>query len=590
MPFVEVARGDAEIEESPAPAWSGQGAARSRRSRLNERRAEIIRTFAELGFVDLLARSGLWQYAPSGLKARGEALGASEQPDRPARLRRALEQLGGAFVKLGQALSVRPDLLPPEYVAELQKLQDDVPPIPFEAVRQVVESELGRPLQEAFASFSPSPLGSASIGQVHAAELHDGAQVVVKVQRPEAPTLIDLDLELMGRASRKLAETGWAKDVDVVGTVAEFSEAVRSELDFTAEARNLDSFGEFFAEDDTVRIPAALWDYSSRHLLTETRLDGIALSRPDKIREAGGDVHRLIRRGVDAYVRMVFDLREFHSDPHPGNLLALPGDAIGFLDFGRVSRLSEHALDLSAECLMSLAQDDAAGVTDAVLEMTHAHPGIDRDQLRLEIETMMDRYAQAAVGRVVGPTVFSETLEIVQRHHLRMPSEYVMLFQTLGVLQGVVLSLDPETKLLDVMKPYIRRAALRRYTPERVGRDALTQARQYARVAARLPDALDGVLRRLALGEMGLRVKVDETQELLDRAEVIVDRFALTLLLSAMAIALALAAGQAALPPWARYAVNGLLLLVLLLAVWLFGSIVSATRRSRRRRRGGSGR
>ena len=574
-----------QMPEQPANGQAGQPRILSRRSQLSDRRTEIIKVLAELGFVDLLVRSGLWKYASAGLKAREATHGQSEQPDQPARLRRALERLGGAFVKLGQMLSVRPDLVPPEYVTELEKLQDAVAPIPFDTVRRVIESGLECSLEEAYATFAESPLGSASISQVHAALLHDGTEVVVKVQRPEASTLIDLDLELMARAARKLADTPWAGGTDLVGFVSEFSDAVLSELDFTAEARNLDIFAEFFAQDDAVKIPVAHWDHTSSRVLTEGRLEGIPLSRPEEIRSAGGDVSRLVRIGVDAYLRMVFELRRFHSDPHPGNLFALEGGTLGFVDFGRVSTLSERAMDRTADCLFAMAHDDASGVTDAVLQMTHAGPEVDLDELRTEIEQMMDRYARADIVDTMGQSVLTETLDITRSRGLHMPSEYAMLFQTLGILQGVVAKLDPETKLLDIAEPYIKRVALQGL-PERAGKEILDQLRQYGRLTARLPHALDSAVRKLARGELGVRFKVDSVDEILDRTESMVDRLSLTILLSAMAIALALAAGQPALLTWVRYAAQGLLLLVTVAAVWLFWSVASSEHRRRRPRPG----
>jgi ubiquinone biosynthesis protein len=556
----------------------------SRRSQLNDRRTEIIKVFAELGFVDLLVRSGLWQHAPAGLKAREAAHGQSEQPDQPAQLRRALERLGGAFVKLGQMLSVRSDLIPQQYVAELEKLQDEIEPMSFETVRAVLESELECSPEEVFATFAERPLGAASLAQVHAAELQDGTEVVVKVQRPEAPTLIDLDLELMARAAQKLAGTSWAGDFDLVGIVAEFGKALRSELDFTSEARNLDRFGDFFADDEGVKIPRVYWDYTSSRLLIESRLDGIPLSRPDVIRDSGGDVRLLVRRGVDAYLRMVFELRSFHSDPHPGNLLALPGDALGFLDFGRVSSLSERALDRSADYLIALAENDSARVTDVLLEITHAGPEVDVRELRFEIEEMMDRYARADIADTMGQSAMSETMSIARAHRLHMPTEYAMLFQTFAVLQGVVLKLDPQTKLLDVAEPYIRRGALEDL-PERAGKEIALQFRRYGRLAGRIPDALESVLRRLSLGELGIKIKITDSDEVLDRTEAIANRFSLTLLLSAVAIALAMVVGQT-VPGWVKESSYLLLLVVFVVAVWHFVSIVTAERRVRLRKRG----
>lgn len=563
------------VAEGPRPP--------SRSRQLHERQAETIKVFAELGFIDLLVRSGLWQHAPARLKVRGTADGASGQPDQPARLRRALERLGGAFVKLGQMLSVRPDMVPPEYVAELEKLQDKIAPLPFETIRAAVESELACTLEEAFAVFSPQPLGSASLAQVHAAELRDGTKVVVKVQRPGCRTIIDLDLELMARAARKLAGTPWGKDFDLVAFVAEFDKALRSELDLTSEARTLDAFGEFFADDDGVEIPSVSWDHTTSGVLTESHLDGIPLSRPDEIRAAGGDTQRVVRRGVDAYLRMVFELQRFHSDPHPGNLLAMPGDVLGFLDFGRVSSLSERARDRAAAYLIALAQNDAAGVTDVLLEITNARADVDPRELRVEIEQMMDRYARADVADTAGKTVMTEMMSIARRHRLQLPSEYAMLMLTLSMLHGVVLKLDPQTKPLDLAQPYIRRAALRRL-PERAGREIARQIRRYGRLFERMPDAFDSALRRLALGELGVKIKIEDSAEVLDRAEAIANRFSFTLLLSAVAIALALVAGQT-VPGWVQNGAHLLLLLVVSVAAWHFVSIVTAERRSRRRKR-----
>jgi len=578
----------ADVRQKPPQSGSSSAVemgSPGRQAQLNDRRTEIIKVLAELGFVDLLVRAGLWQHAPARLKAREAAHGQSEQPDQPARLRRALEQLGGAFVKLGQVLSVRSDIMPPEYVAELEKLQDGTAPMPFETVQTVVESELECSLEEAFATFSTQPLGAASLAQVHAATLRDGTEVVVKVQRPEAPTLIDLDLDLMARAARRLGGTPWAaENFDPVGIVAEFGKALRAELDFTSEARNLDCFGDFFADDEGVVIPHAYWDYTTSRVLTESRLDGIPLSRPDEIRDAGGDIQVLVRRGVDAYLRMIFELRRFHSDPHPGNLLALPGDALGFLDFGRVSSLSERALDRSADYLIALAQNDSARVTDVLLEITQAGPDVDSRALRVEIEEMMDRYARADMADTVGPTVMTETMSIVRGHRLQMPNEYAMLFQTFAVLQGVVLKLDPQTKLLDVAEPYIRRGALEGL-PERAAKEVAHHVRHYGRLAGRIPDALESVLRRLTLGELGVKIKITDSDEVLDRAEAITNRFSLTVLLSAVAIALAMVAGQT-VPGWVRESSYLLLLLVFLVAVWHFVSIVAAERRSRRRKQG----
>jgi ubiquinone biosynthesis protein len=358
---------------------------------------------------------------------------------------------------------------------------------------------------------------------------------------------------------------------------------VRSELDFTAEARNLDHFGAFFSQNETVQIPLAYRDHTTARLLTESRLQGIPLSRPEEIQQAGGDIHRLIRNGMDAYLQMVFELRRFHSDPHPGNLLAMDGDSIGFVDFGRVNALSERNLDRLADCFLGFAQNDSAELTEAILRLVDTGAHTDTQSLERDLESMMDRYAEADVASSTGPSVIFEMLEIMRQHQLRLPSQYAMLLQTLAVLQGVVLTLDPETKLLKMMEPYVERVTVQRYTPERVRRALLRHARQCGRAAALVPGALENVLQRVATAELGVKVNVAANEEGLDRAEAVANRFSLTLLLSAMAIALALVAGRSQ-PGWMGFATHALLFLVFFVGVWHFTSILAAEGRSKRRK------
>jgi ubiquinone biosynthesis protein len=320
-------------------------------------------------------------------------------------------------------------------------------------------------------------------------------------------------------------------------------------------------------------------------VLTEERIFGVPLSHIADVRAEGYDTHTVVQRGTDAYLKMMFDLRKFHSDPHPGNLMAMPGNAIGFLDFGRVSTLSEHARDRVVEYLIALEQNDPRGVTEVVMQMSYAGPEVDRGALRRDIERMMDRYASTSMEDTIKNSVLIEMLNLIREHEMHMPSEYTMLFETLGMVEGVIFELDPGADLLEMTKPFAQRMIADKLTPEAVLQTVSEQAKQYFHLLVRIPDTVEAILDRMAVGDLGVKVALEKTDPVMDRAEIMVNRMAITLLLSAMAIAFAMVAGVPDLPSWVRSAAGVVLLLIFLTGVWLVFSIIGAERRTAARRR-----
>ncbi len=297
---------------------------------------------------------------------------------RPEKLREMLEELGPTFVKLGQILSTRPDLVSPETQAELAKLQDSTPPVPVEEIRAVIEADLGKTTRELFKTFDETPLAVASIGQVHAATLHDGSDVVVKVLRPGVVERVELDLEILASMAARAARTWeWARRYDAPALVREFAETMRRELNYSLEACNAERFAQNFANDDRVHIPKVYRDYSSPRVLTLERIHGLKITDSEGIKRAGFDAHQGADTAVSAFLKMVFEDGVYHADPHPGNYFVEASDRIGLVDFGMVGILDDATLEGLMGMLQGLLSDQPERVVDALEDMgcTGPRPG-----------------------------------------------------------------------------------------------------------------------------------------------------------------------------------------------------------------------
>ncbi len=353
------------------------------------------------------------------------------------RVRHTAERLGPVFIKLGQLLSTRGDLLPPAFIEELAKLQDDVPALPWPTIKSHLESELGAPVEQLFKSFDETPVAAASIGQVYKAELLDGTLVAVKIQRPGVGEAMELDLDIAHELATAMARhVQWAKDSDAVALVDGFSAVLRSELDYTAEKLALERFATDFSDDSDIVFPRFYPDHSTARVLTMDFIDGIRATERDSEKAAGVDWPRLIRNGTDAYFRMIFEFGFYHADRHPGNLFALPDGRLGFVDCGRAAEVSEKNREMAFDMMMSVIDDDPSTATDIIMAMTGNPPHADLAELGIDMKEIIRRYWQEqSSGK--GMTLYVQSLlRMLRVHHLRLPSELTLLFTTVGVLEG----------------------------------------------------------------------------------------------------------------------------------------------------------
>ncbi len=445
-------------------------------ARDRKRLAEIAAVFARHGAGDIAVRLGLGALLPRGA---GKADPALTQPER---LRLAIEALGTTFIKLGQILSTRADLLPPEWIAELEKLQSAVPPVPWDQLRGQVEEDLGGLPEEVFAAFDPVPLAAASIAQVHRARLRSGEEVVVKIRRPDLRPRVEADLRLLGHVAG-LVEENWPELARFrpVEILRHLGAAMAEELDLSAEGRNAELVAANLADLPEIVIPRIHGQWTSERLLVQEFLHGIPPNDPVALAAAGNSGPLLAERGSRAFLRMALVDGVFHADPHPGNLRALPGDRVGFLDFGMVGRIGARRREQLVTLVGAIVQHDAAAVASQLLEWS-GRTDLDLGRLEADCDAFVARHGAPPLRLGVAIT---DIMALARTHELALPADLALLFKALITADGVMRALDPEFDALRVAAPLVQEEMRRRFLPAnllakggKAGLDLLALARE----------------------------------------------------------------------------------------------------------------
>lgn len=446
---------------------------------------------------------------------QGETL--SELPIE-VRLRLALTELGTTFIKLGQVLSTRPDLVGPEAAAELSKLQSSTPADSPEVVRGVFIEELGKPPEELFESFSETPLASASIAQAHKATTHAGEQVVVKVQHAGITDRVrhDLDIlaELAGLAERFSPDV---RQFQPIRTVDEFKRTLLHELDFRREAANVDRFVENFSEDPMVRFPKAHGELSGERVLTMDFLEGTSVSKADALRENGYDLADITRRGAGVFIEMIFRDGFYHADPHPGNLMVLEGGVIGVLDCGMVGRINEDLREQIEEMMMAAVGGDSARLTQSVVALGQTPSDLDRQQLESEIADFLVEYRDQSVENFDLSGALEGIVGIVHRHRIILPARLSMLLRVLVMLEGTSKNLSPDFSLAELLGPYRQEALKRRLSPERLLKKLQSTYTDWNRLVEQFPNDATEILSRIKHGTLDVQLEHRRLEETVNR-------------------------------------------------------------------------
>jgi ubiquinone biosynthesis protein len=492
-----------------------------------------LRRFSQIGRV--LVRHG-FGFVFDVRRDRRERKGLQEflAPNFGVRLRRTLDDLGPTFVKFGQLLSTRSDILPEGVLSELQKLQDTVRPMPAGAAQAIVERELGAPVDEVFERFDPDPLGSASIGQVHRAVLRSGEVVAVKVQRPEAPGRVESDLELMREFALLLDRRfGRRIFVDVRGLVAEFETVIRRELDYTAEAANARRFAANFAETPVV-IPRIHLEYSTPRVLTLQYIEGTRFRDIRPLLLAPSERRRVASMGADAIFKMAFEDGFFHGDPHPGNLILTPQGDLALLDFGMVGYMSRGDIEALSRLFIAVVQRDAAAALRGLESLGVRYSPEVRGDLVRDLREFLNKYSGLSVGEVTLGQALSELIALARNYRLRVPPVFPLLTKALVTAEGLARAIDPTINVYEVARPYARRLLLERYEPEAVLEGVRERALEYARYAEDYPEQLRQLLSEVADGELEVQLRHGGLDELVGEVDVLANRLVFALVSGAL--------------------------------------------------------
>jgi ubiquinone biosynthesis protein len=482
----------------------------------NARRVgEIAAVLAKYGLADRLRWLDVDWIQGHLRSADGQRLG---EQSHEARIRLALVELGTTFIKLGQVLSTRPDLVGHVLADELSLLQADTTPDPPEVARATLLAELGRPPEEVFAAFEEQAFASASIAQVHRATLPGGEAVALKLMRHGVREQVDSDLEIL-QAVARLAEKHLAslRPYQPVRLAHQFEQTLRRELDFTHERRNMEQFRAAFADDPTVHFPCVYPQWCTARLLTMELLDGVSLADADGLRASGVDLARFARHGANLYLEMVFRDASYHADPHPGNLLLLPDGVLGVLDCGMVGRIDETLRQDIEAMLFAAVENDARELAQVVLRLGAAPADIDRAALQTEIAEYLGDYMHHSLAQVEVGAAVRNLIDLIRRYQVVLPASLALLLRTIVVLEGTSRALDRDFSLAELIKPYYRRALRRRFSPRAIWHRVRRSGRHWERLLESLPEDLRQVLDRCRDGTFRVQFEHQNLRPSVDR-------------------------------------------------------------------------
>jgi len=502
-----------------------------RRMKHTQRFQEVLNTFLKNGFSHFLFRIGL-----TDRKKYSETSDMNLQ-DIGSKLRDTLQQLGPTFIKLGQIASSRNDLIPKEITDELEKLQDDVFPIPYEKIEATLEEELHAPIHVLFAHFNIEPIATASIGQVHIATLHTGEEVAVKIQRPSIETTMQTDLEILHDFSKFLEDHfAWARAYQIRDMVDEFAFSLKNELDYMNEGRNAEKIAKQLADNEAVHVPIIYWQYTTKKVLTMEMIHGIKVNNYDKLEAHDYDKRKIAKTITDAMFEQIFIDGFFHGDPHPGNIYILPMNRVVFLDFGMVGQLTEEMRYHFTSLVINLQLGNAKGIVKTFGKLGMMTNETDRSSLLRDVEYLIAKYYDIPMKQIKLGAVIKEVFDIAYEHELQLPNEISILGKTIITIEKIISGLDPTFSIMSAVEPFGKRLIQERMQPSFIAKKTWEQVMDNAEILSELPQDVKDVATTLKKGKLRFDINVSDLPFFMRRLDKISNRLSFSIILLSFCI------------------------------------------------------
>ncbi|MDK2921459.1 MAG: ubiquinone biosynthesis protein [Desulfonauticus sp.] len=547
-----------------------------------QRYRQILAVLFKYGFGDLIDALKIEQYLEIGLqmisRKRREKIGTLS---RAVRVRMVLEELGPTFLKLGQILSTRPDLLPVEFMQELTKLQDEVPPFPFPEVEAVVKEELQKPIDQLFSSFDEKPLAAASIGQVHQARMPDGKNVVVKIQRPGIQRTIEVDLEIMTHLAGLMEHhlEGW--DIQrPTRVVEEFAHTLEKELDYTLEAAHTERFARQFEDEPAVYVPQVYREVTTSRVLTMEHISGIKASDIDRLEKEGLDRSEIARQGLILIMKQIFVHGFFHADPHPGNIFVLPDNVLCYIDFGMMGRLDLETRERFADLIMSIVHRDEREAAKALLRLTLSEEEPDYPALQRDTAGFMDKHCYRPLKDVELGPLLHQFMEMAKKHRLGIPPDLFLMIKALSTVEGLGRALDPNLDVIEQAAPFMKRIQLNRIHPRRIGKDMVDSGTDLFYLLKDIPGEVRTILKLVRQGKVKMEFEHRGLEPMIAANDRISNRLSFAVVLASLVIGSGLIVLSGVPPKWNEIPVIGLIgfMVAGAMGFWLLISIMRSGR------------
>lgn len=497
---------------------------------------QIISVFVRYGFGDIISRLNLDLFIQA-VKYKNIKKSRYEKISTAVRLRKAFEELGPTFVKLGQILSVRPDLLSENIIGEFKKLQDEVPPFPGEQAKKEVETQLGKKVEHIFAFFDATPIASASISQVHRAMTKNREQVVVKIQRPNIQNVINTDLRILSDLAKLIEKNVQESHLfSPCRIVSEFSKTIQHELDFYREGQNIERFYQNFSDDETVYIPKVYWKLTTDRILTMEYIDGIKISEIGRLEAAGLDKKIIAVNGAQVVLKQIFEHGFFHADPHPGNIFVLPDNVIAPLDFGMVGSLDNEEMEAVGALLTAFVKKDVKKIISVLDDLGVLENALDIRNLKVDLSDFLDRYYQVPLYQLDVGKILNEMIALMRNYHIRLPAELTLMGKALITEESVGRALDPQFDMVTLAKPYVEKLLTRKMDPRRQLLEFAGTLDEFARLFKILPSEIKLITAKVKKGEIKIQFEHRGLDNLITGLNQTGNRLSFSLIIAALII------------------------------------------------------